>query len=477
MLVTSLIAYLLILIIVSRLLSPRMTTLSEFFLASRQLPTVAIALTFVASWFGAGSTIGSMGQAYTEGVSSLWLIAVPSLLTCLIVGAFFARRVWAFPSLSLPEVIEAQYGPWGALLLSMTILATSTTLIASQLVAAEAMLSTTMGLTPEWSVGMILAAIVLYSVIGGFRAVVMTDILQFICFTLAVIILFGAVWMLPVNPHPADVPTGFWNPFHHLGASLATVFTFTLAWSIAPEMWQRMSASRDGGSAQKAVLAAGIILMLLYAIVISTGVMAKSHLPPEGFDNRNVLISLAMHLPHPALTAMVLVGVLSALTSTIDSSLNVSSLTMTRNIIHRYFQPSASPEAMVRTSRLVTIFICVPAAIISLRYQDIIQILWISADLYASTMFIPVMGVFYCRNSGKLAGVLAMILGAVPVVLNFCKDFHWILLPTWWPAWPFTTLLGISLSLTGFCVGLAFRRGPVTAPEPEPEPVALESVS
>lgn len=456
MLVISFLLYLLLLVITAKLLSSRMTGLVDFFLAGRKLPGLAITLTFVASWFGAGSTIGSMNSAYQNGLSALWLIAIPSILSCLIVTFCFARPVRNLNSLSQPEAIEERYGPFGSLLLAWIILASITTFIASQLVAAGHLLEATMGLSPVLSIALILGAVILYSVIGGFRAVVMTDVLQFISFTLGIVVLLGFVLMTPEVPHASSVTNpSFWNPLLDLKHHLAMVFTFVLAWSIAPEMWQRMSSSRNANEAQKSALAAGLILAVLYAMVIATGMLAIHHLPAnDAFAQKNVLIALAMALPMPILTAVVLIGVLSAITSTIDSSLNVGCLTFTRDIVHRHLWPSASQTQLIRLSQITTVLIGLPATVIALYYQDIIQILWISADIYASTMFIPILGLFYLRDCGRWSGILAMVMGAIPVVLNFLKDFEILSLPSWWPAWPYTTLMGLSFSVIGFGIGL-----------------------
>jgi solute:Na+ symporter, SSS family len=481
MLLASFIAYLALLIVLAKVMSRKMQGLSDFFLAGRTLPGVAIAITFVAAWFGAGSTIGTISEAYHKGISAIWLIAIPSFISCLVVTFFLAKKVRQLNSLSQPEAIERQYGALGSFLLSWVIMASITTFIASQLVAAGDLLEMTMHVSPELSVALILGAIIVYSVIGGFRAVVMTDIFQFFCFSVGILILFGYTLLTPGKlPVEMGLSKGFWDPLYNLPQNLAMLFTFVLAWSIAPEMWQRMSSTRSPEESQRAALTAGLILAGLYALVIATGILSIYHLPSgKGIVHQNVLIELAQSLPSPVLTAMVLVGVLSAITSTIDSSLNVGALTFARDIVNRYVWPSASQEQLLRLSQIATALIGIPAAIIALKYRNIIQVLWISADIYASTMFIPIMGLFYIPQCSRWAGILAMCCGGCPVVLNLLHDFHWVVLPAWWPAWPYTTILGITLSFMGFAMGMFIPRSEARLPEPQSqvaeEILAIES--
>lgn len=476
MLIISLVAYLLLLVLLSKLLAKRMSGLMDFFLAGQRLPVIAVALTFVASWFGAGSTIGTMNQAFDKGLSALWMIAIPSFLSCLIVALLWAKRIRQLNCLSQPEAVERHYGPFGSFMLAWIILAATTTFIASQLVAAGQLLQMTMGLSAEWSVILIMGAIVLYSVIGGFRAVVMTDILQFACFTggILILLLFAGLSSLSSSSAAFQPPVGeFWNPFFNFKENMALMFTFVLAWSIAPEMWQRMSSARNPEDAQRAALIAGLLLVVLYAMVIAAGILAAHHhLPPEShFARKNVLVSLALMLPFPLLTAIVLVGVLSAIGSTIDSSLNVGSLTFTRDILHRHIWQQATDGQLVLLSRITTAVIAVPACLIALFYQNIIQVLWISADIYASTMFVPIAGLFFVPNAGRLAGTLAMIFGLLPVMAGFLNDLHLVSMPFWWPSWPYTTLIGVGFSAIGFGAGFWLSRfqekgTDILAPEP-----------
>lgn len=455
--ITACVGYLALLIVFSKLIARRMAGLSDFFLAGHKLPWVAIGLACVASYFGAGSTIGTMNDAYSKGLSAIWLIFIPAMLACYTVAFAFAKKIRRINSLSMPDAIEAHYGPIGRLGLAIVLLATTTTFIASQLFAAGQLVALSMGLPALWSVGAVLAVIITYSIIGGFRAVVMTDFLQFACFTSAVLLLFGFSVFSGHSSSPVLKPD-FWSPWVGLKNHLAMTLTFVCAWSIAPELWQRMMACHDERDAQKSAFLGATLLAGLYMCVILAGMFAVYHVPHGSEANQNILWALAKQLPSPLLTAAVLVGVMSAITSTIDSSMNVGSLTLTHDIIQRYFWSNATPKQLVLLSRLALLVIGLPGAAIALYYGNLIQILWISADIYASTMFIPMMGVFYWPKAGHRAGVLAMSLGAIPVLLNFAKDLHWIHLPAFWPEWPYTTLLGITLSALGFATGWVLQK-------------------
>ncbi|MCA9841705.1 MAG: hypothetical protein KC475_06250, partial [Cyanobacteria bacterium HKST-UBA03] len=295
-----LIGYLSLLIILARVFSKKIDGLNEFFLASRNLPAWVATATFVASWIGAASTIGTIDKAFSQGLSAFWYMAIPSALSLYMITFVFARRVNRIQALSMPQAFEGRYGATAGFFLSSVILFASVTLLASQLVAAGQLIHTAADIPVEWATWLTLAVIVIYSVIGGFRAVVMTDVFQVALLGLGLFILFAfSMWVgwphmeAGVNAMiagavasaathvPAEVahealvdPTQFWNPFVELPKHLMITATFILGWCIAPEMWQRMQAVANPDDALKVGLGSIASTMLLFLAIVFTGISA-----------------------------------------------------------------------------------------------------------------------------------------------------------------------------------------------------------
>lgn len=461
--------YFLVVVVLSSVLTRRIHSLRDFFLAGRKLGALPVALSFVASWFGASSTIGSLNAYHYEGISALWLIAIPSALSCLVITFFFSRRVAEQTHLSQPEAIEHHYGKAGRVLLALIILASVTTLIGSQLVAAGKLCGYVFATDLTTATVAVTGLVVLYSMVGGYFAVVATDVLQFVFFTLALLILSAMVWRHgggapDVVQHLASLrPASFWDLNHELSQHVFLVLTFVLAWSIAPEMWQRMSSSQNQRMAFRSAGIATACLMLLFCTVAYIGLFSIGLFPKDYPQSSLIAVDLAMLLPHESLIAIVLMGFMAAITSTMDSSVNVGSLTLTRDLYQGFFRPHASEGELLWVSRIATLLVCLPAIWIALYYQDIIRILWVSADIYASTMFFPIIGVLFIKQPGRWSGLLAMLFGGVGMLLGILTQNHLVALPFDWPGWPYSTLLSVFLSGSGFALGYwLFRKQAIT---------------
>jgi SSS family solute:Na+ symporter len=455
-----LIAYFLALVLAAKLFSRHISNLQDFFLAGRSLGAWPVALSFAASWFGAASTMGSINAFHDRGLSGAWDIVIPSVLSFVVITLFMARPVARQSHLSQPEAVESHYGRLGRLLLALIILASTTTLIGSQMVAAGKVFQSVFGLDITLATVISTAIVVAYSMYGGYFAVVVTDIVQvlFIAVGFLILLTFTAGQAIPDAAHWAQFVSGkpdfFWDWSHHWQQNIFMAITFVLAWCIAPEMWQRMSSTRNPDLAVRASIQATFVMMLLFALVIAIGMLSAQVIGKSDA----VLVDLALKIPVPALSAMVLLGFVSAVTSTMDSSLNVSSLTLTRDIYHGFLRPQADMPELLRVSRAATAIMVLPAMAIALYFQDIIRILWISADIYASCMFFPVVGMLYLKNPGRWSGVLAMIFGGLTVLASALFQHGLLPAPVFWPAWPFSTLLGISMSGLGFGLGYALSR-------------------
>ena len=448
-----------------RFFSRKIISILDFFLAGRSLSTWPVAFTFTAAWFGAASTIGSVNAYHQLGLSGLWELAIPSLLSCIVISVFFSKRVNRQQAMSQPEAIAMHYGPAGRALLSCVILASSTTLVGSQLVAAGQLLHSVLNI--DITIGTIGFAlfVVSYSALGGYFTVVITDMTQTLFFTTALLMLGGfslwAVWQhypqvdLAVAAITQLKGASFWRLdvdwWHHC----ALVITFVLAWSVAPEMWQRMTSCRSEAMAEQAAWRATICLAFLFLCVLLIGICSVL-LVPISAKTEPVLVHLAMLLPHPMLFCTVILGILAAVGSTMDSSINVSSLTVTHDLYQALFRANATEKELIWVSRISTVLVVIPAVVIALCFQDIIRILWISADIYASCMFVPIVGLLWQKNSthnsGRNSGLWAMGLGAVAVVLSASQQYHWLGVTEllYWPQWPYSTLLGVAMSALGY---------------------------
>lgn len=97
------------------------TNTYDYFFAGRKLPFWALSITFIASWWGAGSAIETADSAYNEGMSAFWIYGMPVLVSTfiMILGSSFIRRLGFFTQ---AQIMNVRYSPFTAKMLAVMIL-------------------------------------------------------------------------------------------------------------------------------------------------------------------------------------------------------------------------------------------------------------------------------------------------------------------------------------------------------------------
>ncbi|MFM7468079.1 MAG: sodium:solute symporter family transporter, partial [Vampirovibrionales bacterium] len=491
-------------------LKNKTVTPTTFYLADRQLSASSMGIAFVAACFGAGSTLGTFQAFGQSGLLALWKVAMPLLLTCAVLYALMLPKLDRFKRLSklpcdtLPEALACYYGGLGTLWFAGILWVASVTFVSSQMIAAIGLLKVLFPDTWGWAVAVGWTGLVSYITLGGFSAVVVTDTLQVALYgsgigllALSVILTYMGVYV-PVagfsqhwlSTSVAALPKALhWHmQWQFIPAGWQALLPFMAkqlglitAWVIAPEMWQRMQATRSYHDAKQGLQGAWLTLVVLYACVLlicfgawgllvhePQGLMAY-HTTDVAHQKLTPLLYWltwthhAFQFPLPLLT-LLLLGFLIALSSTMDSTLNVASQTLTQDMLTPYFRGSKvtllqntvlNPRVMTRVAQVTSVFSAAIALGIALTHANILDMLMLSAEIYACCLGLPVLWMLW--HPQGVAGVpTRLVLSISPLVYGVLKLLEGVL-NSFHPPWLVGLLQGWyqdSLSLLTLLIGL-----------------------
>ena len=174
------------------------STSSDFFLADRGLGAWVAGLSGAASAESGWVTLGLVGEAYKAGIGALWIVpgtVMAFLFIWLVMANPLRRFSMATDSITLPDVLSAKFdlrvATWIRLVSVIIILAMLTSYVAAQLSAAGKAFVATFDWNYRTGVATGAAIVLIYTMIGGFRAVAWTDVVQ-------AALMIAAVTLLPV---------------------------------------------------------------------------------------------------------------------------------------------------------------------------------------------------------------------------------------------------------------------------------------
>ena len=451
--------YFFIILFFNLVFAKKVRSLEDYFLASRDLPAFWVGLALSSSWFGATSILVSTDEAYRTGTSALWLMGVPAAATLLIFALLLGARIQRFKTLSLPDLIEVCYGKLVRHLSSFLILWYLVVLAASQMVAIGNFLKMSLGVSYLTSLAVGMVFVLFYSILGGFRAVVLTNSLKFFLLVTGILVLFlflaGKSSWTDVSLLASRAGKGhYFNFFAGFGRNSLVALSFTLAWTVSPIAWQRIQAARSEEQARRGIFGSIGTLIVLYILAVLIGLFS---LPLySGKELANPLLSeLIASQTGLLLGSLLFVAVVSAILSTLDSAINTGALSLVRDVFQQVF-PRTQLNRMVLSGRLATLIIGILAFLVATRFQDILKTIGLSSEIMAEGLFVPGVAMVFLKKRYPLAGLLGLCFGGCFSIGSFLGEAR--IIPLSLPRWPYSVPYGVALSLAGFLLGLIINK-------------------
>lgn len=422
----------------------------DYFLAARTLPAWLLAITFIASWWGGGSAIDLVDHAHNNGLSSFWIYGVPVLIATALMY-LFSKGIRNIGTISQPELMGQRYNDTVALMLTIFIIVFMVIAATVQVIVMGRFFHAFFDMGYEN--GAILGTVIVltYSMFGGFKGVVLTDLLQFVFFLFTGIFLFyitysqsGGLEVVKINSI-ANAKEGYTSFFSNVADNLAYVITFGTSWMIQANIWQRISAAKTGSDAKKMMFLSFLAFIPLYLMVTYTGMF--SSVLYETVPETGIIPDMVSNLSSPVLSAILFVGLCSAIMSTMDSLINTGALSLTVDVFQKYIQPEAKPKVGVIVARVSTFAMAAIALFMALKIQSVLTISWIASDFLTSGAFVPlVLGFLWARGT-SIAATMSMIFGLLFSTYNLLVALGVDLPVAWEIASAKQAIIGITISL------------------------------
>ena len=344
----------------------------EYFLAGRSLIWPVVGLSLFASNISSSSLVGLAGSGYETGISVYsyeWMAAVVLILFAVFFLPFYIRsKVY-----TMPEFLERRYDAKTRYYFSaLTIIGNIGIDTAATLYAGALVIQIVFPQIELWESILALAILSgLYTIAGGLRAVVMTDVFQ------AIILIVGSIiitilafikvgsWDAVMNVTPLD-HFNIIQPLDDKFLPWPGLFTGVLLlgfyfWATNQFIVQRALGAKNIKHGQWGALFAGLLKLTVLFIMVFPGIFARV-LYPDIEKANLVYPTLLFDLLPPGLLGLVLAGLLAAMMSSIDSALNSASTLVTMDFVNK-FRPNITSEGLMWAGRIVTFVFMILSAI------------------------------------------------------------------------------------------------------------------
>ncbi len=441
------VAYLAMMVIIGAIYSKRTNNVGDFYLGGRSLGPVVTAMSAEASDMSSYLLMGLPGLAYLTGVADVgWTIvglAVGTYLNWLIVAKRLRNYSAHCSAITIPDFFSNRYKEKNKILMAIAALVIIIFFVpytASGFSACGKLFGTLFGI--DYHVAMVVSAIIIvgYTSLGGFNAASMTDLIQSIVMTLALIfvLIFGvsqAGGLDAVMDNARSLPgylsvTSTFDPATNLSSAYGPIkIVSTLAWGLGyfgmPHILLRFMAIENPNKVKISRRIASVWVVISMSIAVLIGIvglgMVKNNalLPLEDSETIIIAISnlLASNGPGFALIAgIILAGILACTMSTSDSQLLAASSSASENILGGLFKLKLTDTVKMVVARVVLIGIAVIGVIIAWDSNSsvfgIVSFAW--AGFGAAFGPVMILALFW-KRSNKYGAIAGMITGGVMV--------------------------------------------------------------
>ncbi|TQR21199.1 sodium/pantothenate symporter [Psychrobacillus vulpis] len=413
--------------------------LQEYFLGGRELGGFVLAMTMVATYGSASSFLGGPGTAYTMGFGWV-LLAMTQVVTgyfvLLILGKKFAILARRYNAITLIDFLKVRYNSTAVVLLaaiSMIIFLFSA--MTAQWVGGGRLIESLTGMKYTTALFIFAVSVLVYVVIGGFRAVAVTDAVQggvmvvgTLILLIAVIIAGGGVPnimqdLLAENP---KLVTPYGNE-GNLSAAYVSSFWILVGVGVVglPQMAVRAMSYKNTRSMHRALVIGTIVTGFIMLNMHLIGIFARPILP--GVEVADTVIPLVALKVLPAwLAGIVLAAPLAAIMSTVDSLLILVSSSIVKDVYINYMKPNASEKTVKRMSFGVTTLLGSIVFLLALNPPDLLIFLNLFAFGGLEAAFIwPVVLGLYWSYGNKYGAIASMFTGIISyIALHFYNQSY-----------------------------------------------------
>jgi SSS family solute:Na+ symporter len=427
---------------------------SDYFLASRDVGWFAVGASLFASNIGSEHLVGLAGSGAASGLAVghfEWL----ACLILLLLGWLFVPYYLKSGVYTMPEFLEKRYNSASRTYFTwVSVIGYVLTKISVTLYAGGVVIRAVTGWDFYTAAIVLIVVTGIYTIFGGLRAVVYTEVLQ------AIVLILGSATLMIIGLNrvggfaglEASVPGGFfsmWKPTSHpdfpwtgiiFGAPILGVWY----WCTDQHIVQRVLAAKNIKEARTGTIFAGYLKILPVFIFVLPGIVAMALFAEVRQNPDSAYPTLVTQLLPDGIKGLVLAGMLAALMASLASAFNACSTLLTWDV-YRKMRPASSEAQLVRFGR------------ISAGVMVLFGLAWIPFMKYISTQIYiylqsvqayiapPIaacflLGLFYRRlnGTGAMASLITgLVLGVLRLVLELTNKatggglepgtiLHWI---------------------------------------------------
>lgn len=430
--------YIAILLGIGLYFSRRQRSETDFWLAGRELGPISIGLAAASAWTTASALLLATGLFLLYGIGSIWIWVFPNIAGLAIIAAI-SGRIKNIPALTQPELMEIRYDPMIRAPVAIAVTIMMILFSVTDFIGFKMVLGTFFGIEPIFAIAIMAVSVALYVGVGGFRAVVWTDMVQYILLAgLAAYVAHMALGLsanegISLIAASSMLGADWWDIFSMGGILGALVFIVALVpgWVAEQDPWQKVWAARDDRSAKRGLLLGATLLVLIYSFCLLAAIGLSVIYPRPGNEMEAEMLYLRIISDNVPgwLLGLLTIGFAAASMSCTDTFATSGASCLSRDLVQRHLWPTATVKEMLILNRILIVIMVFISALIALNVDSIMDAVIIATVIGTTSYFFPIIGGLYWKRATKWGAMAALVAGGGTQILLVSYEQFWLKAP------------------------------------------------
>ncbi|MEX2642456.1 MAG: sodium:solute symporter family protein [Acetobacterales bacterium] len=412
----AIVAYMLLQLGIGVWASRRVAGETDYLVAGRRLGLSLVSISVFATWFGAETVMGSAAAIADEGLSGGRADPFGYMLCLVAMGLLLAFQMRQRGYVTLADFFRDRYGRSAEVLAVLLLVPASIIWASAQLLAFGQILVVATDIDLDAALLAAAALVIVYTVLGGLLGDVITDVVQG-----GVLVIGLVVLLVMVFAHAGGVAEG-------LGRIEASQLRFVAegepflsrfdAWMIpivgslvSQEAISRFLAARDAPTARNACFAAAGIYLVVGMIPVTLALVG-THMD-LGIGHRDEFLpELAKTLLPPVLFVIFIGALMSAILSTVDSTVLAASSLITHNLIAP-LRPAMGERGRLLAARITVVCAGVAAYLVAAGGDNIFGLVRLASSFGTAGISVAVVFGLWTTLGGRTTELITLVIGAL----------------------------------------------------------------
>jgi len=408
----------------------------DYYVGGRRMGSVHIGLSVVATDVGGGFSIGLGGLGFVMGIAGSWMLftgLIGAWLAAVFLIPKVKQNVFFDTAYTFPQLFEHYYNGKVAFVAAIISAIGYMGFTSSQMLAGAKLASGTFAdLDLQAALYMMGIVAVVYTVLGGLKAVIYTDTVQWALLMIGLVFIgipfayveIGGMEAIraTVSPEMLSLTNVTWQDLVYWAVTIIPI------WFVGMTLYQRIYACRDEKTARRAWYLAGLfewpvmaflgVLLGLFArVAADQGMFAYLGAGDISATDPETGLPMLLRTVLPVgFLGVMMAAYFSAILSTADSCLMASSGNVVTDIIGKFLPFDSNSQKFVRISQIVTLIIGMLALLLAGAMNNVLNLMLDSYAFMVSGLFVPVIGALYWQKSTSPGALTAMLAGGITTI-------------------------------------------------------------